>query len=221
MKKTILFLAILLTFSSSKAWADILQETFDDLNCPLTPQLIDLKPHPEVANTNNLRRFPGHPDVASGDLIVIKGQVMDSHCVPIPDAVVEIWQADSIGKELLDIDFELNQEYDPHFIGSGKAITDNMGNYYFFTVMPGNIDENHAPSVNFLIKHRDFLPFETKMYFENQSLNHKDKLLNKYVNKAKQKYLVAQTSHDLDTSTEDLAYNFNITLEGVNRYLRY
>ena len=179
----IISLVLLKVFEASAQ--DVIQHTLDDLNCPLTPQIIELKPQPEINSNNNLRRFTGSPDLASGDLILIKGQVLDSNCVPISDAVVEIWQADSYGNELLNADYEINPEFDKYFVGSGKTITDNMGNYHFLSIMPGSHGNKEAPSINFTVKHRDFLPFETKMYFENQSINSADKMLNKYVENTK------------------------------------
>jgi len=221
MNKISFLLSIFFISGSYNAFADVLQHTYDDLNCPLTPQIIELKPQPDIVSSNNLRRFSGTPHLASGDLILIKGQILDSNCVPVPVAVIEIWQANSLVNEIMNTEYEINNQFDPNFVGSGKTTTDNMGNYMFFSIMPGSLGKNSAPHINFMVRHRDFLPFETKMYFENQSINSKDTLLNKYVPKDKRSNLIAMTSHALESLNEDIEYKFNITLEGANRYLRY
>ena len=50
-----------------------------------------------IKNTSNLRRKTGIAITAAGDRIYFTGKIVDSNCVPVPDALIEIWQADMGG----------------------------------------------------------------------------------------------------------------------------
>mgnify|MGYP000235323065 CR=1 FL=1 len=79
-------------YSNCFAYADKVIE-----RCKLTP-VIFLPYIPEkIAPYNNLLRTPGTPEVARGAKIIIQGRVLDENCVPVTDALVEIWQEDAFG----------------------------------------------------------------------------------------------------------------------------
>ncbi len=67
-----------------------------------------------------------------GPVIEISGRVLDGEGEPVPDALVEIWQADANG-----------HYYDPDinsaFIGFGRAATADDGAYCFRTLFPGRV----------------------------------------------------------------------------------
>ena len=75
---------------------------------------------------------PGHPDA-----VQLIGHVLDGDGAPVPDALLEIWQADATG--------EIPQRpgsraRDPFaFTGWGRAATDRAGWYRFTTVRPGPV----------------------------------------------------------------------------------
>lgn len=72
----------------------------------------------------------GHPDA-----IRLHGVVLDGAGAPVPDALLEIWQADRDGT-VPRVGGSLHR--DGHtFTGWGRASTNNVGQYSFTTVVPG------------------------------------------------------------------------------------
>lgn len=147
------------------------------VNCVETPEVRDVSEMPSVFNlSNNLARKPGSPVVADGELVYIVGRVTDSRCHPLGNVSVFMWQADSHGIYNASKAADLGEAtegsnksgatgYDTNFSGSGKATTDNLGNFGFITVMPGQ-HMGRSPRVHFLLKHQDFPELQTEMFFE-------------------------------------------------------
>ncbi len=75
------------------------------------------------------------PDV-SGQRIVLEGRVLDGDALPVPDAIVEIWQANSYGKYAHPEDMQ-DKPLEPGFTGYGRAATDDEGYFYVKTIKPG------------------------------------------------------------------------------------
>lgn len=73
---------------------------------------------------------PGHPDA-----IRLHGYVTDGVGAPLPDAMVEIWQADPAGR-IVQVEGSLRRD-GWTFTGWGRASTDNTGHYTFSTLRPG------------------------------------------------------------------------------------
>lgn len=97
--------------------------------------------------------------------IRITGLVLDGAGEPVPDAVVEIWQADEEGR------------YRPDF-GWGRSGCDQEGRYAFVTGKPGSVD-GQAPHLTVLVFARGLLkPVLTRMYFpDEQEANAGDPVL--------------------------------------------
>lgn len=69
---------------------------------------------------------PNGPNAGvAGDRIVLTGCITDGTGAVVPDAMVEIWQADSEGR------------YDSGFHGFGRCATDAEGRFRFITQKPG------------------------------------------------------------------------------------
>lgn len=179
------------------------------LNCIQTPEIHDVDIRPKSFNSsNNLRRKAGSPDVALGELIYISGRVTDINCLPIQNAVVSVWHANTFG-------YSDNKQNDQNFAESGRYITNNLGYYNFITVMPGNID-SRAPHINFLVQHPEFPEFTTQMFFtEYNCSNCTDLILQKLLDSGLASLLIAPISYD-DQGTK--TYTFNITLNGHNKF---
>ncbi len=73
---------------------------------------------------------PGHPDA-----IRLHGRVLDGAGDPVPDALVEIWQADRTGASRREPGSLHRDGFT--FTGLGRASTDRTGDYSFTTVVPG------------------------------------------------------------------------------------
>ncbi|MDQ1231776.1 protocatechuate 3,4-dioxygenase subunit alpha [Sphingomonas sp. SORGH_AS_0879] len=91
---------------------------------------------PEAHYVLNLSSPTGTP---LGDVIEITGRVFDGQGAAIPDAMIEIWQANAAGRYRSVNDSRDDVPLDPHFIGFGRAATDEDGRYRFRTIMPGRV----------------------------------------------------------------------------------
>ena len=189
-------------------------------SCEVTPSIWELKSPPELVKSNNLRRKTGSSEFAKGDFVTIEGRVVDSNCVPIEGVAVEIWQANSIG--INQHDDGVFEKIDQNFESTGMTTTDNLGYYRFLSIMPGPSSGKRAPHVNFRLRHKDFMPIETEMFFENQVANGYDSNLNKQVDLPKRHLLLAKGEKINKNNTEEgIKYRFDITLEGKSKYKTY
>ncbi|MDF0607564.1 dioxygenase [Wolbachia endosymbiont of Onchocerca gibsoni] len=185
------------------------------INCIKTPEIYNLDPQPRNFNfSNNLRRKPGSPVSATGELINIVGRVTDINCLPIQNAVVSIWHANSYGMSHYDEDIE-EDKLDLNFAESGKFIVNNLGYYSFITIAPGKSGDR-APHVNFLVQHPDFPEFTTQMFFADYYCNnYVDSVLSDFIDSGLANLLIASFVYN-DQAIK--TYTFNITLGGYNRF---
>ena len=97
--------------------------------------------------------------------IVVTGRVLDGAGEPVPDAMVEIWQADEDGR------------YGPDF-GWGRSGCDENGRFSFVTRKPGRV-AGQAPHLMVLTFARGLLkPVLTRMYFpDEEQANDEDPVL--------------------------------------------
>jgi protocatechuate 3,4-dioxygenase, alpha subunit len=150
---------------------------------------------------------------ATGKRIYIEGRVLDGDGQPVPDAMVEIWQADAGGVFNHPADPRKAQA-DPFFRGFGRSATDKEGKFWFKTVKPGpvpwNDQQNQAPHLNVRLFARGMLIHAlTRLYFSDESANQTDPVLNS-VDPERRQTLIA-TRED----SEDLpCYCFDIHLQG-------
>jgi protocatechuate 3,4-dioxygenase alpha subunit len=73
---------------------------------------------------------PGAPGA-----VTLHGRVLDGAGDPVPDAILELWQADA-GGNIVQQQGSLRREAGT-FTGFGRASTDTEGRYAFTTVVPG------------------------------------------------------------------------------------
>ena len=104
------------------------------------------------------------------DAIRLEGGVFDGADAPVPDAMVEIWQADGDGVYRTDF-------------GWGRCGTDADGRYAFATIKPGRVPDDEsglqAPHVTMLVFARGLLkPVHTRVYFADEvNANAEDRVL--------------------------------------------
>ncbi|MBB4086993.1 protocatechuate 3,4-dioxygenase subunit alpha [Sphingomonas carotinifaciens] len=112
---------------------------------------------PEAHYVLNLSAPTGTPQ---GRVIEIVGRVLDGDGTPVPDAMLEIWQADVAGR------YHGETGSDPHFVGFGRAATAEDGGYRFRTILPGSIGTDHAPHIAVSIFARGVIKrLATRLYF--------------------------------------------------------
>jgi protocatechuate 3,4-dioxygenase, alpha subunit len=112
----------------------------------------------------------GHLVVAEGSpgAIRISGVVTDGAGAPVPDGVIETWQADADGR--------FDHPDDPRgasgsgFRGFGRCPTDEEGRYQIVTVKPGAIGDGQAPHIDVTVLARGLLDrVVTRIYFPDEA----------------------------------------------------
>ena len=197
------------------------------LNCDVTPEIeLSHIPSAPIKKSNNLIRKPGSAIRAMGQYIIISGQVVDRDCLPVSDAVITIWQTDSNGKYIesykLKDDWDvMDPDYDKNFAYSGSTQTNNLGEYNFITILPTAATNDLAPHINIEIKHEDFKNARTRIYFNKHPHNKSDKSLKLLDDKQKELVVTRGLPIDPSSISKGRQYNYNITLEGVNKFRRY
>lgn len=143
-----------------------------------------------------------------GQRITLRGVVRDGDGAPVPDALVEIWQADANGIYAHSADPRVAQA-DPHFRGFGRSATVDGGQFSFATVKPG-IVEGQAPHINLRIFARGMLTHAlTRVYFADDPATAQDALLQS-IDPARRQTLLAQRT----ASDSVPVYRFNVVLQG-------
>src|SRR6266851_4118010 len=152
---------------------------------------------------------------AQGEKIRIDGRVVDGDKAPLPDALVEIWQANAAGRYAHPEDKQA-KALDPHFRGLGRCATDKEGRFRFITVKPGAVpgrgNELQAPHINLCIFARGLLKHvTTRLYFPDEALNKADPVLGLIEDAARRKTLMA---HPAGQHGAAKLYRFDIVLQG-------
>lgn len=176
----------------------------------------DISMPTKFATTNNLVKKVGEFYRSYGEVIFLQGTITDSFGVPIEGAIVEIWQTNAAGKyhTLLEPDSEYVDKY---FSMSGRATSDNLGNYHFITIMPG-ANPGRAPHINMNIYHPKFGKLETEMYFPKHPYNKTDYQYLSYSEEEKKLVTAAVRNSDIMDPKSNKLFTFNIVMQGVHQY---
>lgn len=118
----------------------------------------------------------------SGSRITIEGRVLDGDGKPVPDAVLEIWQANSHGKYAHEEDTQ-DKPIEAGFIGFGRIPTDENGAFRFSTIKPGSVPgpdgRSQAPHIVVSVFMRGLLRrLVTRIYFSGDAEQTSDFALN-------------------------------------------
>jgi protocatechuate 3,4-dioxygenase alpha subunit len=118
----------------------------------------------------------------SGERVTIEGHMFDGDGAPIPDAMIEIWQANSHGKYNHPED-EQDKPVEPGFSGYGRIPTDERGRFSFTTIKPGAVPgpdgKMQAPHIAVSVFMRGLLRrLVTRIYFPDEPGNAGDFVLN-------------------------------------------
>jgi len=163
------------------------------------------------------RQHAGEP---IGQRIIVHGRVADQDGRPVPDSLIEIWQANAAGRYAHDGDHH-PAPLDPNFTGAGRCLTDRDGRYEFVTVKPGAYPwGNHHNAWRPAHIHLSlFGPafatrLVTQMYFPGDPLFDQDPIFQSVRDPRARQRLIS--SFDLERTVADwaLAYRFDVVLRG-------
>jgi protocatechuate 3,4-dioxygenase alpha subunit len=118
---------------------------------------------------------------AVGERIWLTCRVLDADGAPVPDAMIEIWQANADGKYRHPDDRQ-EKSIDPAFYGFGRMPTTEDGRCLFETIRPGRVPGNgntlQAPHLNVSVFGRGLLKhLVTRIYFAGDPANPEDPVL--------------------------------------------
>jgi protocatechuate 3,4-dioxygenase alpha subunit len=118
---------------------------------------------------------------AKGQRVRLICRVLDGNNAPVPDAMIEVWQANAEGRYRHPVDTQ-EKPLDPAFNGFGRFPTGADGSCMFETVRPGRVpggkDSLQAPHLNISVFARGLLKrATTRMYFAGDPANAEDSVL--------------------------------------------
>ena len=169
---------------------------------------------------NDLLKNYSHGGDPIGERIIVHGRVLDENARPVPNTLVEIWQANAGGRYRHKKDTYL-APIDPNFGGCGRTMTDQDGYYYFRTVKPGaypwrNWVNNWRPAhIHFSIFGAAFAQrLITQLYFEGDPLIAKCPIVQTVPDAEAIDQLVAKLNMNASVPLDSIAYRFDIVLRG-------
>ena len=145
-----------------------------------------------------------------GERIRIEGIVYDGDGKPVPDAMIELWQADAMGRYAHPAD---PRSSNASFSGFGRfgTGTDPDSKFIFETVKPGRVDGQQAPHVNVIVMMRGMLSHAfTRIYFSDEAdANARDPVLATVPAERRQTLIATRTS-----APSGIVYRFDIHMQG-------
>lgn len=155
-----------------------------------------------------------------GERITVTGRLLDSWGRPIPNQLIEVWQANSAGRYIHQRD-QHPAPLDPNFIGAGRIVTNDSGEYKFTTIKPGpypwrnHINAWRPAHIHFSIFGHSFTQrLVTQMYFPGDPLFALDPIYNTIRNQKDRDRLVGVYDHDQTVPEFSMGYRFDIVVDG-------
>jgi protocatechuate 3,4-dioxygenase, beta subunit len=155
-----------------------------------------------------------------GERILLSGRVLDENNRPVPNTLVEIWQANASGRYRHKKDAYLGA-LDPNFGGCGRTLTDAEGRYVFRTIKPGpypwlNYVNSWRPAhIHVSVFGTSFSQrLITQLYFEGDPLIPKCPIVQTIPDPDAIQQLIAALDLNSAVPMDCLAYKFDIVLRG-------
>jgi protocatechuate 3,4-dioxygenase beta subunit len=189
----------------------VIPQTLSELTGPVYPY-----GHIGELDHDLTRQHAGEP---IGERIVVEGRVLDEDGRPVPDTLVEVWQANATGRYKHEVDVH-DAPLDPNFSGAGRTVTDAEGRYRFVSIRPGHYPwRNHHNAwrpahIHFSLFGPCFLTrLVTQMYFPGDPLLAHDPVFNAVPEGARERLVAA---FDLSLTEPDwaLGYCWDVVLRG-------
>lgn len=169
------------------------------------------------ADSDLTRQHEGEP---LGERIVVSGRVLDENGRPVPNLLIEIWQANAAGRYNHRVD-QHDAPIDPNFTGAGRALTDAQGRYRFMTIRPGEYPwRNHYNAwrpahIHFSLFGQAIVQrLITQMYFPGDPLLDYDPMFTCVADEKARQRLVSLFDWETTMPEYALGYRFDIVLRG-------
>lgn len=155
-----------------------------------------------------------------GERIIIHGRVLDENAKPVPNTLVEVWQANAGGRYRHKKDTYL-APVDPNFGGCGRTMTNADGYYFFRTIKPGaypwrnNINDWRPAHVHVSVFGAAFCQrLITQLYFEGDPLIPRCPIIQTLSDPDAVDQLTAKLDMNATIPLDTIAYKFDIVLRG-------
>jgi protocatechuate 3,4-dioxygenase beta subunit len=154
-----------------------------------------------------------------GERILVTGRVLGEDGRPVPDTLIEIWQANAAGRYVHEAD-QHAAPLDPNFLGAGRCVSDSEGRYRFCSIKPGAYPWKNHPNA-WRPNHIHLSLFGpslatrlvTQMYFPGDPLLELDPIYQGAPAGARER-MIARFSIDATEPEFALGYVFDIVLRG-------
>lgn len=153
---------------------------------------------------------------ALGTFLYLSGRVTNPSGEPVPNAEIEVWQANAVGRYTHAAD-DNPQPVDPNFEGYARIRTDPEGRYRFKTIKPGAYPVSvvpgwvRPPHIHFEVRGRESR-LVTQLYFEGEDLNAKDRFFDRLSPAGKEGLLARYAARSAQHEPNALVAVWNIVL---------
>jgi protocatechuate 3,4-dioxygenase, beta subunit len=161
-----------------------------------------------------------HAGEPLGERIIVTGRLLDGAGRPVPDTLIEVWQANASGRYAHPVDNH-PAPLDPNFSGAGRCMTDSQGRYRFVTIKPGAYPWRNHPNawrpahIHFSMLGRAFPQrLVTQMYFPGDPLFSQDPIFNSIPDPKARERLIARFDLGLTQPDWALGFEWDIVLRG-------
>ncbi|GAA4425295.1 protocatechuate 3,4-dioxygenase subunit beta [Georgenia halophila] len=169
---------------------------------------------------NDLTKNHGGTGEPQGQRVIVHGRVLEEDGRPVPNTLVEVWQANAAGRYAHQWD-TWPAPLDPNFTGVGRMMTDDDGRYRFTTIRPGAYPWRNHPNawrpahIHFSLFGRAFTQrLVTQMYFPDDPLFFQDPIYNSVPDENARRRMVSRFDYEQTQDHWALAFEFDIVLRG-------
>ena len=173
--------------------------------------------HALPAASDLTRQHPGEP---LGERIIVSGRVLDEDDRPVPNTLLEVWQANSAGRYFHSKD-QHHAPLDPNFTGCGQVCTDADGRYRLVTIRPGAYPWRNHPNawrpahIHLSLFGPAFATrLVTQMYFPGDPLLAFDPIYNCTADEEARRRLISVFDWETTIPEQALGFHFDIVLLG-------
>ncbi|MBX2878282.1 MAG: protocatechuate 3,4-dioxygenase subunit beta [Granulosicoccus sp.] len=178
--------------------------------------------HDDIADNDNdlIFNYANTGESAIGERIILHGRVLDTNAKPVPNTLIEIWQANAGGRYRHRNDTYL-APIDPNFGGCGRTLSDDNGYYYFRTIKPGaypwrnRINDWRPGHIHVSVFGSAFIQrLITQVYFEGDPLIPLCPIVQSIPEPNAIDQLTARLDMNASIPLDTIAYRFDIVLRG-------
>ncbi len=164
------FLKVSASTAGALLFSGSIAKAFTESCGPFTPPQTSGPFYPgesQFGTDQDLTQVAGSSVRAKGQVVYVKGKVVDQHCNPIQNANVELWQACASGRYNSRKDPNTSAPLDPNFKYWAEAFTKEDGTFMFKTIIPGAYPADHdwtrPPHLHFKVSALGYRELVTQM----------------------------------------------------------